>query len=377
MAKVNKLDSQRKLKKLEPRPSPYYERVSEGVFVGYRKTALGSGKWVGRTRIDGSQNHAAFDSVDSYDDAVTSVLAWTKGLRGNGDQNKSVKDVIDEYIKGYAAAKGEDSACATQTRLYAALPDALLNKKLTLLKASHIRGWMNDLVTLPYRKDKIRTKSTANRIYNNFKAAMNMAYKLDWIADKPWEKVEAFKNADKARDLFLTDRQVLRLIDSTSGALKRLVQASVFTGARYGELAGAKVKDFLPHESTLKLSGKTGERTAWLSDEATGFFQCQAASKLPDAFLLTQDNGKHWGKANYDRNFRLTCKRAKLPNETMLYSLRHYHISKALLAGVSIQVVAENCGTSVRMIEKHYGKFLAVDRQQMMNTVALAVQCHG
>jgi hypothetical protein len=44
----------------------------------------------------------------------------------------------------------------------------------------------------------------------------------------------------------------------------------------------------------------------------------------------------------------------------------------ALLAGVPIQVVAENCGTSVRMLEKHYGKFLSTDRREMFNKVGLA-----
>ena len=35
------------------------------------------------------------------------------------------------------------------------------------------------------------------------------------------------------------------------------------------------------------------------------------------------------------------------------------------------QVVAENCGTSLRMIEKHYGKFPKADRRAMFNAVAL------
>ena len=62
---------------------------------------------------------------------------------------------------------------------------------------------------------------------------------------------------------------------------------------------------------------------------------------------------------------------AKLPAETVFYSLRHYHISKALLAGVPPQVVAENTGTSVSMIEQHYGKFLPQDRRDFFNAVKL------
>ena len=60
-----------------------------------------------------------------------------------------------------------------------------------------------------------------------------------------------------------------------------------------------------------------------------------------------------------------------LPSETVFYSLRHYFISKALKSGMPVQVVAENCGTSIRMIEAHYGKFMKSDRRAMLNEVEL------
>ncbi len=62
-------------------------------------------------------------------------------------------------------------------------------------------------------------------------------------------------------------------------------------------------------------------------------------------------------------------KAAKVPAETTFYALRHTHISLALLAGVNIQVLSENTGTSVRMIEQYYGKFLRADRRAMFDKV--------
>jgi len=61
--------------------------------------------------------------------------------------------------------------------------------------------------------------------------------------------------------------------------------------------------------------------------------------------------------------------KADLPKGSVFYCLRHYHISKALLAGVPTQIIAENCGTSVKMIEQHYGKFMNSDRLQMLNKI--------
>jgi hypothetical protein len=59
-----------------------------------------------------------------------------------------------------------------------------------------------------------------------------------------------------------------------------------------------------------------------------------------------------------------------VPADTVLYWRRHTHISLALLAGVNIQVRAENVGTSVRMIEKHFWKFLNRDRRAMFDRLA-------
>jgi hypothetical protein len=51
--------------------------------------------------------------------------------------------------------------------------------------------------------------------------------------------------------------------------------------------------------------------------------------------------------------------------------LRHYHISRTLMVALPMQMIAESCGTSVRMIETHYGKLWVSDRQQMVDLIAL------
>ena len=37
-------------KKLDPRPAPYFARLEQGAFIGYRKLADGAGTWVARWR---------------------------------------------------------------------------------------------------------------------------------------------------------------------------------------------------------------------------------------------------------------------------------------------------------------------------------------
>jgi integrase len=54
------------------------------------------------------------------------------------------------------------------------------------------------------------------------------------------------------------------------------------------------------------------------------------------------------------------------PPEGSLYALRHTYVSHAIEGGVPLNVIADNCGTSVRMIEKTYAKILAEKRRDFI-----------
>jgi hypothetical protein len=60
--------------------------------------------------------------------------------------------------------------------------------------------------------------------------------------------------------------------------------------------------------------------------------------------------------------------------------MRHTFISVGLTNGVNIKWLANYCGTSVAMIEKHYGKYIRNDSQEQLSrlfgtkSATLAVQ---
>jgi integrase len=59
-------------------------------------------------------------------------------------------------------------------------------------------------------------------------------------------------------------------------------------------------------------------------------------------------------------------KKARLPADGSLYALRHTYVSRAIEGGVPLNIIADNCGTSVRMIEKTYAKILAENRRDFI-----------
>ena len=75
-------------------------------------------------------------------------------------------------------------------------------------------------------------------------------------------------------------------------------------------------------------------------------------------------------KSEHARDMIEAVKKAKLPKGCTIYSLRHSYASQSLLAGMNLKLLAENMGTSVRMLEVHYAKFIAASRRKLVEESA-------
>ena len=370
--KINTVHRRRQLK---PRGWPYWQPVGKGKAIGFYRTADG-GTW--RARIRTPEGRQLFEvlggKLDSeYDDMLVEAQKWFDQAMTLEDTRYTVKQAAADYVTHLKVEKSEKASTEAKQRLEKHLTSKLGEVALPKLTTRQLKHWRDGLVRISDdAEDNRRSKDSANRVLSMAKAAFNLAFRSGLVnTDTAWKRVPGFKDVGEARKLFLTDKQVKTLLEHAKGGLYDLIRAGVLTGARYGELTGARVHDLDVINGSLHLTGKTGARDCYLSDEGLTFFKQLSKDKLPDAWLLTRDDGQRWGKSHQDRPLKEAVKAAKLPAETVFYSLRHYHISKALLAGISPQVVAENCGTSVRMIEKHYGKFMPKDRRAMLNQVAL------
>lgn len=363
---------------LPVRTNPYWEKISKGRFIGYRKGIKG-GSYVARFWMDDTNKRKTIGSDNqlTYDEALAAVIAWCDGEDEGAHAPYTLDKCIDDYCKKLEVEKTYKVAKHTGSRLRKHLPDSMLKKDVTDLNARMITTWRDSMVRKTDDEElKRKSRDSANRVWTMLRAALNYAYELDAITSNDgWSKVKSFKNTKEARKLFLTDKQVATLMDACDKPLRALTRAAVLTGARYMELGNAKVRDLEQIPDTdghiLKLAGKTGERDCYLSPEGATFFKKQAKSKLPGAPLLSKADGMAWQINDQTRPMREAVKRGKLPRETVFYSLRHYYISKAMLAGVSGLIVARNCGTSPDMINKHYAKFQPKDITRILSQVEL------
>ena len=160
----------------------------------------------------------------------------------------TVKNAIDDYDKHLEIEQGVNSAKDARQRLYKHALPSLGEIRLTKLTMHDVIKWRDSLVRISNDEEDIRkSKDGANRLLSIFKASLNLAYRKDIIgSDKAWRRVSAFKDVGAARKVFLTEKQIKRLYTGTYGSFHSLVKSALLTGARYGELARAKVEHFDP-----------------------------------------------------------------------------------------------------------------------------------
>ena len=82
------------------------------------------------------------------------------------------------------------------------------------------------------------------------------------------------------------------------------------------------------------------------------------AGRPGDEFIFVKEDGSRWKPSDQVRPMKRAIRKANLDARGCFYALRHAYISEAIENNVPLTVIAENCGTSVRMIEETYAKVL-------------------
>lgn len=375
-----KIDTPTKRLRLPVRREPYWHKAQARGYLGFRRTPDG-GTWVARWRDDKGKQHyralrlATIAPEAAFDEASRAARDWFKQASAGAVALHTVGDAASRYVEALRLRRGEAAARDAQGRIDRVVLPKLKDRPLDRLSTHELEAWLHALIPAGHEEEATRkAKAGANRNLVTLKALLNHAWRTGRVgSNSAWRKVQAFGNTRRARDVFLTPDQRRRLLDRTKGAFRNLAEAGLLTGARYGELAALTVADFDRAGKRLDIrKGKTGPRTVPLSNAAVSLFASLAKSKLPTAFLLTKDDGTPWKHSDQDEPMREAAKAAKLPKATVFYTLRHTFIASAITGGVDIHTVAKITGTSVRMIEEHYGKLLQDDARDRLNQIAFA-----
>jgi len=348
---------------LAPRRNPYFaHRIRKGLHLGFRCTGRGGvGFWIVRGAVEHEYRFKSLYEVsdtNTFEVALAAAQAWASELDHGVGANLSgrkadVELACAEYVASLQSARpraAHDADLRFKRYVYG---HALARVPLDKLREKNIRQWLDGLLAAGL------TKSGANRTLIALRAALNASVRSRLAPSHTAfeiRQVQPFKGAATRRNLFLDQAQRKALHESARGAVRDLIAAAALTGARPGELVNARRSAFDARTGTITLTGKVGSRTIPLSPDACALFERLSKNKLPTAYLLVKDNGERWTRTSeWATLVKDAASRAGLPQDVVLYSLRHSAISEMLKAGMATLEVARLVGTSLGQIEEHYG----------------------
>lgn len=383
-ARAPKLENRTARLKLPIARKPEFVRVAPKVSLGYRRTAT-AGTWV--VRVADGQGGSWTERIGTADDLSESdgetVLTFWEAqekakIAAQGDDGGAkrgtpltVERAADAYLAGLEA-RSSRTAYDARLRLARLFLPSFGMSRIKDLTRRQLEAWRDSLV----RKDgdperRRRSQDTANRVLSIVKALLNHAVgdPANRISDdSAWRLVRPFQGVARPREVHFTVPEMLRLLDAADGiAFRDLLTAGFLTGARYGELCACEVRHFDRTREALHVPrGKTGPRTVILQPEAVAFFTRAAGERGKGEPLLSRPDGRGWKPSDQQRPMARAIAQAGLDPAGTFYALRHSYISRSIEAGMPLTVLAENCGTSVRMIEKTYAKVLADKRREFI-----------
>jgi integrase len=339
--------------------------------------------------IPGARQETAISALGEaleYDEAKRRAEEWLAQLTGSpvrAIKRGTVIAALDSYLNDLRRHDRADAAAKAEGQFKTALRfDPKSERYTDTLAGLQLENATNDDF-LDWR-DRLRPgrlPRTVNRLVRAVTAGLNRAHRLGHIGNPAAWRLEALPDDDESETaVFLSPTQRKGLIDSASPEAAAFMRGLELSGARPKELAEATTADF--DGTHLKLSHRKGRppklRTRYVVLDAEGvtFFKSQTHGKSPADNLFTTADGQQWRRDQWAQEVRSaivahnksTQGELLVPTGASAYSFRHARISELLqVYGVDPLTVAAQTGTSLRMIERTYFKFI---RSAMLEKLA-------
>jgi hypothetical protein len=355
------------------RKKPYFESISPGVALGYRRNQ-GAGAWLVRA-ADGKGGNwiKGFAVADDYEPAdgkavmtyaeariEAGKLARTGTGTAAGDTGRPILvcEAIDRYEADLKRRGGnKHNACSLRNHM----TPRLASKAVAMLTDSDLTNWRNDLITVAGL-----TVSSANRYAKSMKAALTLAARGDKriVNAAEWRNgLSKVPGGETVRNVILPDAVVQSIISTAYDVDYMLgvwCQTLSETGNRESQIVRVEVQDVQADRATPRLmvpnSFKGSNRHSTrkplpiTTELAAHYVKLAAGKKLHDALL------KPFGELA--DHFRKVTKLLNLGPEVTPYALRHSSIVRQLLKGIPTRLVASAHDTSVVEIERTYSHYI-------------------
>ena len=374
----------------------YSVNIGRGVALAYRRRGPAAGSWFARiAQEDNRYSYRRIGEADDYQDpnGIT-VLSYFEAQEKAREAAKAhvrglstytVRQALADYFKNYPGRQA--SVPRIQASVEPHILSALGDRPVNALTTGELETWREALVAAPARirgetctraipedEDELAEyirgrKATANRILGVLRAALNRAWRTheDIPSNSDWMKVRPYRAVARGRVNYLETTEARKLIAECLPDLRALVRGALLSGARPGELRQIRVEDYDRKHATIYIrkSKVDGSRHVPLNAEGYEFFDRLTAGRDGAEWMFLRADGSPWAKDDPRRPLSEACHRAKL-KPINLYALRHSFATLLLAENVSMHYLAKIMGTSVKMIEDHYGHIVEEFQRETM-----------
>lgn len=373
----------------------------DGRIILYKREGLKKPKWQARIRVPGASGYKIVSTkmtkqreAERFAENLYEEL-YHHVKMGGSIKSRTFKQVFEEWEKsitlmGPTTKGGSWTSTIERVRSYALTYFGSM--KIDDIGPSDFQKyWL-------WRKEnyakKIPSNATLGRERTSIRSLLSFAVKMGHISKIP--ESTAPKNSGERRPTF-TDQEWKAIVKAMDGWLlegknkatsKDRVLATFYflvlvnTGFRTGELRRLQWGDLRPIEDdddkyvVAEVRGKTGTREVVCQKGTGKLFNKIIDLRIAELKKQNPDNPDLWNPKRselvfchpdgteiktFKRSFQSLLKFAKIPiskNGTprTIYSLRHLYATQRLYEDVSPFLLAKQMGTSVEMLEKHYGQ---------------------
>jgi integrase len=372
------------------------KQIQVGLALGYRRGKTG-GWWTAKRHLDGwkyaylalglADDAAQADgtTILSFDQAAVKAREWwakeeaqrTGQIIGG---SYTIANCMTDYMAHCARErkiKPDDPKLGrVQATIDAFILPTLGMVQLANLTHGKVKAWRDALAD---KAPRVRTKAgkqqayrtldtndpdavrrrqaTTNRVLSTLKAALNHAKAEKRItSDAAWVDIKPFKRVDVPKIRFCTAAEVAALVPACEPDFQQLVKGALLTGCRYGELTAMMVSEFSEQDARVYVARSKNGEARYVDLNAAGvlFFATLARDRMPTTALFLRANGLPWQQSEQKRPMDAACKAAGIEGVTF-HILRHTFASHAVMAGMTIEVLAQQLGhKDTRITTRHY-----------------------